>query len=144
MSRCQREGRRFESGPPLQTMKKILTAIFLIITAVIIIPIMSFFLFLGALQFEPIIKFNTVFTHDFKIEAWEEEIKSEMTRKEVQKLLGIPLRIHEQTRCDFYSKSKIRWLNFYEYKVCYDGNEKFFLKLKFRYQESPLGGDQWQ
>lgn len=98
------------------------------------------FLFMGFILFcnwfgiafhEPISSFNTVYTQDFNVNIWEEEIGLGMTRMEVRKLLGEPFR--EQTRCDFYSRPKIRLLGFNEYKVCYNEEEKFFLKFKFDY-----------
>lgn len=74
---------------------------------------------------------NTIYAPRFDPETWQNNVGAGMTRTEVRKLLGEPLSIHNPTRCDFYSHYRtVKWLNYLEYKVCYDGNEIFFLKLR--------------
>lgn len=125
-------------------MKKIIFITFLIITAILITPIRILLLYLEALDSGMITEFNTVYTRDFNVKTWQEKVSFGMSQKEIRGLLGEPFRIDKNTRCDFYSHSKIGLLNFNEYKVCFDGNKIFFLKFKFKYQESKIFGDQIQ
>ncbi len=119
-------------------MKKTLNIIFFSIIFIVISIVIFLLLYVKVLNFEPITGFNTVYSPDLNVAIWKEQVGSGMTRKEVRKLLGLPVRVHEPTRCDFYTRSKLKWLSFKEYKVCYDGDEKFFLKLEFQTQEAPL------
>ena len=118
----------------MRTLLYIISSIICFLVAIIFI----FALYRVALSSKPLTEFNTVLAPDFNVQVWEEKVVPGMKREDVRNLIGFPLTIHEPTRCDFYSKSKIKWLNFNEYKVCYDENEVFFLKLKFERPEKAL------
>lgn len=117
--------------------KKILFTSYVIVTLIGTFLIVSVLFFYTA-RSESVKEFNTEYTKNFKVDIWSKKIGDGMSRKEARALLGEPFSTDKLTRCDFYTKPKIAWLTFIEYKICYDDKETFFLKLRFEYQKSYL------